>query len=271
MLRSLLLLTLSAVVGMAQPAVRFDDVMKAYSRDGHFMGSVLVAKDGAIVFEKSVGWANAEWQIANSATTKFRIGSLTKSITATAILLLNEQGKLTLDDPLSQLLPSAPVAWGAVTVRQLLTHTSGVPSFTSHPEYKIWKLSSATAAEIVARIAHQPLDFAPGEKYNYSNTGYLLLGWIVEAVSGKSYENFFRESIFQPLGMKDSGYDSVRAVIPQRASGYDPSGDGPINAAYVDMHVPGGAGGLYSTTGDLLKYTLGVLGGKLLSRNRSNR
>jgi CubicO group peptidase (beta-lactamase class C family) len=264
MLRLFLILLVTAVCGFAQEAARFDEVVTSYARDYRFMGSVLVAKDDAVVFQQSVGWANAEWKIANSASTKFRLGSLTKQFTAAAILLLAEQGKLKLDDPLSKLLPSTPTSWGGVTVRQLLSHTSGVPSFTEAPDYGIWKLSPEGPAKIVAHMADKPLDFTPGERFHYSNTGYLLLGWIVERVSGQSYEAFLGDHLFQPLGMKDSGYDSNSALISQRASGYQPGPDGILNAPYIDMHVPGGAGALYSTTGDLLRWTQGLFGGHLL-------
>jgi CubicO group peptidase (beta-lactamase class C family) len=264
MRRLLLMLLVTAVGGFAQDAARFDEVVQAYSRDHHFMGSVLVAKDGAVVFEKSVGWANAEWNVPNSAATKFRLGSITKQFTAAAILLLEEQGKLKLDDPLSKLLPATPASWGSVTVRQLLTHTAGVPSITEAPDYGVWKLSPEGPAKSVAHLADKPLDFTPGERFHYSNTGYLLLGWMVEQASGQSYEAFLREHLFLPLGMQDSGYDSNAAVIPQRASGYMPGPDGFLNAPYIDMHVPGGAGALYSTTGDLLRWTQGLFGGHVL-------
>ena len=229
------------------------------------MGSVLVAKEGSVVFERSYGWANLEWKIPHTAATKFRLGSVTKQFTAAAILLLEEKGKLKLDDPLSRFVPSAPEAWKPLTVHQLLTHTSGVPNFTSFPEYGTWKLSAQTPAQVMTHLRDKPLDFVPGEKFRYSNTGYILLGWIVELASGQSYETFLREQIFKPLGMNDSGYDSNTAVISQRASGYVPGSNGLTNAPYIDMHVPHGAGALYSTTGDLLRWTQGLFGGKLLS------
>lgn len=241
------------------------EVVKAQSAGDRFMGSVLVAKDGAPVFEQSSGWANIEWKIPNTAVTKFRLGSMTKQFTAAAILLLEEQGKLKVEDPLSKFIPSAPEAWKPVTLYHLLTHTSGIPSFTDFPEYGTWKLSPESPAQMMAHIRDKPLDFTPGEKFKYSNSGYVLLGWIVELASGQSYETFLREHVFRPLGMNDSGYDSNTAVIPQRASGYVPGSAGLTNAPYIDMHVPGGAGALYSTTADLLRWTQGLFGGKLLS------
>jgi len=255
----------STVAGLAQDTARMSELVKAQAAGDRFMGSVLVAKDGAVVFEQSTGWANIEWKVPHAGTARFRVGSVTKQFTAAAILLLEERGKLKLDDPLGKFVPSAPESWRPVTLQQLLTHTSGVPSFTDFPEYGTRKLSPETPAQTMAHISDKPLDFTPGAKFKYSNTGYVLLGWIVELTSGQSYETFVREQIFKPLGMNDSGYDSNTAPIPLRASGYVPGPAGLTNAPYIDMHVPGGAGGLYSTTHDLLRWTQGLFGGKLLS------
>lgn len=258
------MLLLSAVAGFAQDTARMDAVAKEQAAGDRFMGNALVAKDGAVVFERSYGWANLEWKVPHTPASKFRIGSVTKQFTAAAILLLEERGQLKLDDPVAKFVPDAPEAWKQVTLFHLLTHTSGIPSFTDEPEYLTWKLSPEGPAQTIAHIRGKPLEFAPGEKHKYSNSGYVLLGWIVEKVSGRSYEAFLRENIFTPLGMTNSGYDSNTAVIPERSSGYVPGPGGLTNAPYVDMHVPHGAGALYSTTGDLLRWTQGLYGGKLL-------
>lgn len=260
----------TGLASWAQATARFDEVVQAYARDQRFMGSVLVAKDGVVIFEQSAGWANAEWKVPHTVTTKFRLGSISKQFTATAILLLVDAGKLTLDDPLSRLLPSTPPAWGGATVRQLLSHSAGVPNYTAAPDYGTWKVLPESPARIVAHIADKPLDFTPGEKFRYSNTGYLLLGWIVEQVAGQSYEKFLEAHVFQPLGMNHSGYDSSTALIAERASGYSLGPDGILNAGYIDMHVPGGAGALYSTTSDLLRWTGGLFGGRLLHTKSFN-
>jgi CubicO group peptidase (beta-lactamase class C family) len=255
----------STTAGFAQDTARMAEIVKSRATDNRFMGSVLVAKDGAVIFEQSHGWANAEWKIPNTATTKFRLGSVTKQFTAAAILLLAEQGKLQLDDPLSKFVPSAPATWQLVTLRQLLSHTAGVPGFTDHADYHTLKLSPQSPAQAMAHIAHRPLEFTPGEKFKYSNMGYILLGWIVEIASGQTYEAFLRQHIFRPLGMHDSGYDLNGTLIPERASGYMSRPGGLANAPYIDMHVPGGAGALYSTTRDMLRWSQGLFGGKLLS------
>lgn len=249
----------------AQDAARMDQVVQSYAADNKFMGSVLVARGNDILFSKSYGSANLEWNIPNSSTAKFRIGSVTKQFTAAAILLLEERGKLKVEDPVKKHLPDVPTAWDAVTIYHLLTHTSGIPSFTGFPEYGQLKLSPTSAEKLVAKFRDKPLDFEPGAKFSYSNSGYLLLGYLIEKLSGQSYEKFLQENIFTPLGMKDSGYDSNSAIIAHRASGYAPSPSGPINAPFIDMSVPHAAGALYSTTEDLLKWEQGLFGGKVLS------
>src|SRR4030095_15657296 len=147
----------------------------------------------------------------------------------------------------------------------LLTHTSGIPNFTNFPEYKKLQPFATTSEQLVAHFRDKPLDFEPGEKWQYSNSGYLLLSHLSEKINGDSYEKFVRENLFTPLGMKDSGYDSNTAVIPHRAAGYMPTPAGPVNAGYVHMSTPQAAGALYSTTEDLLRWEQGLFGGKLLS------
>ena len=252
------------VAAFGQDAARMAQIVEAQAAGDRFMGSVLVAKGDQVVFAQSRGWANAEWKIPNSADTKFRLGSVTKQFTAAAIMLLAERGKLQLDDPVSRFITEAPDAWKAVTIRHLLTHTSGIRSFTDLPDYAKLKLLPETPAQRFGYLRDLPLEFPAGERMKYSNSGYVLLGWIVELASGQSYEAFLRENIFAPLGMNDSGYDSTAAILPQRAAGYVPGAGGLANAPYIDMHVPHGAGALYSTTGDLLRWTQGLFGGKLL-------
>ena len=251
---------------LAQDLARMDQVVKSYADEAKtFMGSVLVARDAQVLVSRGYGSANLEWAIANTPATKFRLGSITKQFTAAAILLLEERGKLRVDDPVKKYLPDAPAAWDQVTIVHLLTHTSGIPSFTGFSDYRAAKLVSTTADKLVASFRDKPLEFPPGEKGNYSNSGYLLLGHLIEKISDQTYEQFVRENILTPLGMKDSGYDSNRDIIPHRASGYSPSPNGPVNAEFIHMSVPHAAGALYSTTEDLLRWTQGLFGGKLLS------
>ncbi len=246
-------------------ADKLDEIVRGYVQNKTFMGSVLVARGADVLLSKGYGSANLEWDIPNSPTTKFRLGSITKQFTAASILLLEERGKLKLDDPLSKYVSDAPNAWDRITIFNLLTHTSGIPNFTNLPEYKTLQLSETPLSKIIATVRGKPLDFFPGEKMLYSNSGYILLGHIIETVSGGSYEKFVQDNIFTPLGMKDSGYDSNSAIIARRASGYVPSPKGPLNAGYIHMSVPHAAGALYSTTEDLLRWEQALFGGKVLS------
>jgi CubicO group peptidase (beta-lactamase class C family) len=241
-----------------------DQIVQSFVADHKFMGTVLVARSSQVLFSKGFGSADLEWDIPNSPNTKFRLGSVTKQFTAASILLLEERGKLNVKDPVKKYMPEAPAAWDKITLFHLLTHTSGIPNFTSLPDYAKLEPFATTPAQLVARFRNNPLEFEPGEKWNYSNSGYVLLSYLVEKISGDNYEKFVRENIFTPLGMKDSGYDSNSAVIPHRASGYVYGKNGFENAGFIHMSIPQGAGALYSTTGDLLKWEQGLFGGKVL-------
>lgn len=242
-----------------------EQVIQSYTPNRQFMGTVLVAKGKDVLLSKGYGSADLEWDIPNSPNVKFRLGSVTKQFTAASILLLQERGKLNVDDPVKKYMADAPAAWDKITIYNLLTHTSGIPNFTSFPEYRKWEPFATTPAEEVARFRDKPLDFQPGEKWSYSNSGYVLLGYLIEKITGGSYAQFVRDNIFTPLGMQDSGYDSNSAIIPRRASGYTPGENGLENAGFIHMSIPHAAGSLYSTTEDLLKWEQGLFGGKVLS------
>lgn len=254
-----------AGIAHAQDTERMDQIVQQLVEARQFMGSVLVAKGDQIVFNKAYGSANLEWDVANTPTTKYRIGSITKQFTAVSILLLEERGKLKLDDPVKKHFAGAPAAWDGVTLKHLLSHTSGVASFTSFPKYPKLKQFQTSAAELIGLFKDKPLEFAPGEKWVYSNSGYVLLGYIIEKASGMSYAEFVQANLFTPLAMADSGYDSNASVIARRAAGYTRSGESMNNADFVHMSVPHAAGALYSTTGDLLRWQRGLYGGKVLS------
>ena len=221
MLRRIAIAVLLVGVCLAQDnSARMKQVVQSYVANKQFMGSVLVAQDGKVVFSKGYGFANLEWDVPNSPTAKFRLGSVTKQFTAACILLLEERGKLKIDDAVKKYMPDAPAAWDKVTIFNLLTHTSGIPSFTGFPDYASTEAIATTPEKLVARFRDKPLEFQPGEKWNYSNSGYVLLGYLIEKISGQSYSQFVQDNIFTPLGMKDSGYDSNSAIIAHRASGY---------------------------------------------------
>jgi CubicO group peptidase (beta-lactamase class C family) len=267
--RFVLLLALVACLppasALAQDVARMDAIVHSYVDDKRFMGAVLVARDGDVLFSKGYGQANLEWQVPNTPTTKFRLGSLTKQFTAAAVLLLEERGKLKTDDLVKVHMPDAPAVWDKVTIFHLLTHTSGIPNFTALPEYRQMQSFNTPVVDVVARTRDKPLEFVPGERMNYSNSGYVLLGYLIEKISGQSYAQFVTENIFTPLGMKDSGYDSNEAVIARRASGYTPGPNGPVHAGFIHMSIPHAAGALYSTAEDLLRWEQGLFGGRILS------
>lgn len=263
--RTVALFLAAATLAPAQVAVeRLEQHVQAYFEQEKFTGTVLVAQAGRTVLAKGYGMANYEWNVPNTPSTKFRLASLTKQFTAAAILHLAERGKLSVDDPIARHLSDTPDRWQAITIHHLLTHTSGIPNFTSFPDYNKTMMLPSPAGETMKRFVDKPLDFDPGTKYSYSNSGYVLLGLIIEKASGMSYADYVWRNIFEPLGMQDSGYDSWEEVIPQRASGYTRDGDRLRNALYIDMSIPGGAGALYSTVEDLKKWDEALYTDKLL-------
>jgi CubicO group peptidase (beta-lactamase class C family) len=257
---------LLAIPCLAQDAARMDQIVQSYVADHRFMGTVLVARGESVLLNKGYGSANLEWNVPHSPESKFRLGSITKQFTAASILLLEERGKLSVNDPVKKYMPDAPAAWDKVTIFHLLTHTSGVADFTSFPDYPKIEPFATTPAKLVALFRDKPLDFEPGTEWKYDNSGYVLLTYLIEKISGDTYEKFVRDNIFTPLGMKDTGYDSNAAIIPHRASGYSAGRGGIENAGFIHMTIPQGAGALYSTTADLLKWEQGLFGGKVVQK-----
>jgi CubicO group peptidase (beta-lactamase class C family) len=221
-----------------------------------FMGNVLVAKAGRIVFSKSYGMADLEWDVANSPATRFNIASMTKQFTAAAILLLEDRGKLKTDDLVKKYLTDAPASWDKITIYHLLTHTSGISNDAA-------KYEPGTPDKLVFRDV--PLNFQPGEQWAYTDLGYMVLGYMIEKISGQTYEGFVQQNIFKPLAMNDSGMFSNDAIIPRRATGYWPGDNGIENADRPDWRIGFSSGSLYSTTQDLLRWDEGLFGGKVLT------
>lgn len=247
------------------PAGRMQQIVQSFVTDKTFMGTVLVVKGESTLIDQGYGFADVEWEVANTPAGKFRLGSLTKQFTAASVLLLEERGKLKVEDPVKRYLPDAPAAWDKITIYNLLTHTSGIPNFTSFPEYRTTEWKDTTPAELVGRFRDKPLEFEPGTKFSYSNSGYVVLGYLIEKMSGQSYGEFLTQNIFRPLGMQDSGMDDTAMILPKRAQGYSPGPKGLQHAGYTSMTIPFSAGALYSTTGDLLKWERGLFGGKVLT------
>jgi CubicO group peptidase (beta-lactamase class C family) len=246
-------------------AVKADQFVQEFAGQHRFQGSVLLAREGKPLFRKSYGLANAEWEIANTPETKFRLGSITKQFTSALILQLAEQGKLDLRDSIRKYYPEAPEAWQAVTIHHLLCHQSGIPSYTDLPDFFSKQSSVArTPVEIIRLTQDKPLEFAPGSKYRYDNTGYILLGYVIEKVTGRSYEEQLRKAILDPLGLKDTGFDHYTAILPHRADGYVYAGGALSRAPFLDMSLPYAAGSLYSTVDDLLKWDQALYGDQAL-------
>jgi len=229
-----------------------------------FSGAVLVAQDGEIIFEKAYGYANREWDIENTVDTRFRIGSVTKQFTGMAILRLHEEGALDVDDLICDYLDDCPDHWQQITIYQLLTHTSGIPNYTSFPDFLDVMVQNSESDDFVAYFHDEPLDFEPGSYWNYSNSGYHLLGLIIEEASGLSYHVFLRRTFFNPLGMENTGYEFNDSVIENRAYGYNSL---VTRSEYINMNIPYAAGSLYSTNHDLLIWNQALHNGEVVSQD----
>jgi len=243
-----------------------DAYLTAQVANGTFRGSVLVGIDGKIAFEKGYGFANQEWSIPNTPSTKFRIASLTKQFTAACILLLQERGQLNIHDPISKYVTDLPETWQPITLHQLLTHTSGIPNYPGMPRVENeLNRTGATPRQMLEVAATKPLEFTPGTKLHYTNTGYVLLGMVIEKVPGMSYADFLQKNIFTPLSMANSGYDIQANILAQRASGYILKDGHITNADFIDMSIPFAAGSIYSTVEDMYRWNEALANGKLLS------
>ncbi|MTI94336.1 MAG: beta-lactamase family protein [Firmicutes bacterium] len=237
-----------------------------FHRQQKFNGAALVANDGQVVYKGGWGLANVEWQIANTADTVFRIGSLTKQFTAMLVLQQVERGKLTLNGTIYDYLSWYRKDTGEqVSIRNLLTHSSGIPTFTTMEFVQKHLRDNLPVAEFVERFCSDDLTFQPGTAFEYSNSNYHILGAILEAVTGVTYDKLLETNILAPLGMQDSGYDWSEKVVPRRAAGYDRDGDTLRNTSFVDMSIPYAGGGMYSTVEDLFRWDRALAGHELLS------
>ena len=274
MLLLLCLITVSAsvraVAQAAAPADSLDRYIAAEMAKQHIPSlSLAVVENGSVVKMKAYGLANLELNVPATPSSVYQLQSITKSFVACAIMLLVQDRTLGLDDRITKYLSGLPQAWSAITVRQLLTHTSGIPSFIQ--DQGGWRPMVAFAQtvssseEIVAWAAARPLKFAPGEGRRYSSTGYHVAGMIIEKVTGKPWGQFLNERIFAPLGMTSTRVANYEAVIPNRASGYDHFGDVPVNGyVFTPAYMESAAGGLVSTAEDLAKWEIALQNGTIL-------
>jgi CubicO group peptidase (beta-lactamase class C family) len=238
---------------------QLDEILSRMAVDETFSGSILIAQDGEVLLSWGYGSADRELGISNTPQTRFRLGSVTKQFTAMAILILQSQGRLNVQDPICRYIEDCPAAWEEITIHHLLTHTSGMivmPSDSSYPETPI------TPGELIERFKAAPLDFQPGEMFSYSNCGYWVLGYIIERVSSQSYAAFVQQWIFEPLNMHDSGYDQDARGL---AAGYvDQFTAAPVEV--IDSSFPYSAGALYSTVEDLYRWDQALYTDQLIPR-----
>jgi len=262
-----LFLVLSCVTSFAAQVVesKADDYIRAYVEMDRFSGSVLIARKGEILLKKGYGLANYEHDIPNTPQTKFRIASLTKQFTAMAVLQLQEKDLLSVNDPISKYITNYPNG-DKITIHHLLTHTSGIPNFTvaSDEEARVLPFNLEMT---IKKFRDQPVEFSPGEKFEYSNAGYYLLGYILEKVTGQDYETVLKQNIFEPLVMMNSGYDYNHVILKNRACGYKLEKDELINARYIHMANVHASGGLYSTVDDMYLWDRALYTEKLIKRN----
>ncbi len=268
--KTLFLLILSfatATAAIAQDhAKSIDEMVKKYQEYGQFNGAVLVAENGKVILKKGYGMANMEWGIPAAADTKFRIGSVTKQFTAAMILQLADEGKIKLDAKMTDYLTDYRKDTGdKVTIHHLLNHTSGIPSYTTAEFFREYSRDPYSVDEFVKKFSSGDLEFEPGSKFAYNNSGYFLLGAIIEKVTGKSYEENLKTRITAPLGLTNTGYDNNSPLIKNRAQGYEKSPEGFVNAAYLDMGLPYAAGSMYSTVEDLFKWDQALYTDKVVS------
>jgi CubicO group peptidase (beta-lactamase class C family) len=250
-----LLLLIAPCVSRAFDASAANTCLAGLAREQEFSGAVLIATNGSVVFDRAYGVANREYDAANTTNTIFLLASVTKQFTAMGILRLQEQGKLNVTNLISQYVEDCPAAWRGITLHHLLTHTSGITNFTEfkdHPDP--FEILPSTAAGTIAMFKNKPLDFEPGTKMHYSNSGYVLLTYIIEKVSGLPYDRFIAENIFRPLGMKHSGFYRPSEILPGVASGYSRQDSRIMNCFPPPTEMLQGAGGLYSTVGDMFAW-----------------
>jgi CubicO group peptidase (beta-lactamase class C family) len=233
--------------------------------------AVLVQRQGRIVLREGFGLANLDQAVPVDPADVFEVGSVTKQFTAAAILRLAEEGKLRLDDPITKLLPDLPAVYQSITLHHLLTHTGGVASYTSFPEWMPRWREDMTLDTLIGLFRDKPLDFVPGQSWSYSNSGYILLGAAIEKASGKSYEDYVEQELFAPLGMTGSRYGHQEEVVAGRASGYVKGPSGWANAPYLSLTQPYAAGSLMSTVDDLGRWSDALEAGKVVSAASRDR
>ncbi|WP_319480245.1 serine hydrolase domain-containing protein [uncultured Draconibacterium sp.] len=231
----------------------------------------LVAKAGKPVYRKAFGKANIELDVDMNTENVFQIGSMTKQFTAVAIMMLVEEGKLSVVDEITKFIPEFPTHDKTITIHHLLTHTSGIKDYTSMKSIGSIAEKDLSPSELIDFFKNEPMDFAPGEEFQYNNSGYIILGYIIELISGMRYEDFVEENIFQKVGMKNSRYANAREVIENRAYGYQQNKNELMNKMHISFNVVYSAGALMSTVDDLLKWQNAINNNLLVNEDTKNQ
>lgn len=248
-----------------------DSIMSSHFLSSAPGAAIIITKEDEVIYAKGFGMANLELEVPMTSEMIFRLGSITKQFTAVSILMLEEGGKLNVKDDIRQYLSDYPTHGKTITIENLLTHTSGIPSFTSLPNFLEIEQTKYTTNEILDLFKNKPLEFEPGEHFTYSNSGYNVLGAIIESVSGMTYEEFVETQIFEKLGMHNSFYDHPEEIIKNKILGYDKDSLEYKRADYMTMCAPFSGGGLRSNVHDLAIWNQAIHKGKLISTEKLAR
>ena len=258
-----LLLPALLLVCQIAHADRVDQYVKSQMAEHRIPGLALkVVRDGKVAKTAAYGLANVELNVPVKPETVFEIGSVTKQFTAAGILLLAQAGKLSVDDRISRYLQNTPDAWRDVTIRHLLTHTSGIKSYTGIDGFQVWR--HLTQTQFIKAIGNEPMEFSPGDSWKYCNTGYNLLGYIIENITGQDYWDFMSQHIYQPLEMRSTTNRLFSLIIPNRAAGYEQTNHVWMNRD-TDLTQVFAAGAMASTVGDLVKWNNALDGNQILT------
>jgi len=249
---------------------KIDSLLSTVFKENGPGTAFLVAKNGKPIYRKAFGKANLELNVDMQPNNVFQIGSMTKQFTAMSVLMLMEEGKLKLDDDITLFIPDYPTGGKSLTIHHLLTHTSGVKDYTRMKSIMDIAKKDLSPKELVEFFMNEPMQFSPGEKFEYNNSGYVLLGYIVELVSGETYEDFVEKRIFQKIGMNDSRYANDREVIKNRAYGYHNRGEF-TNKMIISLHIPYASGALMSTVDGMLKWQEAINNNVLVKQSTINK
>ena len=261
----LLLVSIPSVQFAQNMEEKIDQLMSNRYKADESGATILIAKQGEVVYRKAFGKSNLELNTDMIPENVFEIGSITKQFTAVSILMLLEEGKLSLDDEITKFIPDYPTQGTKITIHHLLTHTSGIKSYTSIPSLRDFARKDISPEELVDAFKDEPMDFKPGEAYRYNNSGYVLLGYIIEKVSGISYAEFIQKRIFDVLKMDNSYYGSKYKIIKNRASGYQQQ-ETYLNADYISMSIPYAAGSIMANVDDMLIWQKAIRANTLISK-----